>query len=198
MKEYKKLVLRLESLAKEARASLYERITLANQIFSDEEFRSDRGLQDDWAAAKELDAYFQPDTGFKFLDLRSLVEHFPFKNDWETTSLRHLWDRMIDEKTEAAKAAEKSAGTEKVKKRHVIKQSVYKEAVQQVDKLKAEVKTVNEKADNRIRELGRELNAEISKLRDENEFLKKENARLEAENERLWRLISERSESKVA
>ena len=64
------------------------------QVFSDQEFRADTGNLDDFKAAKILDSYVE-DLCFGFLDLRSMLMHFPQEGAWKEGKLLTMHREML-------------------------------------------------------------------------------------------------------
>ena len=81
------------------RTALYDAVKLCCDVFEDRAFRDylrvERGLVvDDFVAADALDAELT-ESGFGFLELRTMLELFPDREQWQTTTLGDMHTAVL-------------------------------------------------------------------------------------------------------
>jgi len=90
---YKRLLIQAKNLQQTAKANVYKRVKLLARVFDDEQFRLDHG-GDDFVLAGILDEYVA-DIGWGFMELRSILEHFPDEPAWRTGRLSRMHDEVV-------------------------------------------------------------------------------------------------------
>lgn len=93
MKHWKAAWLRVQKLYKGVGASWWSLTKALNDIFDDAEFRADNGLRDDLAAAEWIDSKL-PEIPLGYMELRTILKHYPKRADWENTKLSKLRDSI--------------------------------------------------------------------------------------------------------
>jgi hypothetical protein len=93
MKRWKAAWLNVNRLYKGLRANLWKLTQLLNEIFNDAEFRADNGLRDDLAAADWIDSKLS-ELPIGYMELRTILEHYPDKASWEGSKLSKLRDSI--------------------------------------------------------------------------------------------------------
>lgn len=92
---YKNLLDECRTLMAKAGSTAFRRTAVLNQVFLDRDFRADLGNSDDFACAMVLDEYVE-DLCLTFLELRSILVHFPTASDWADGKLSTLYQRTLD------------------------------------------------------------------------------------------------------
>lgn len=100
--EYKLKLIVVSEMKAQSKGLLYDRVKILNEVFDDRDFRAEAGNLDDFKADEHLSAYVD-DTGFTFLQLRAILEHFPNRAAWEKRKLAEMYDEMRDAKAKLNK-----------------------------------------------------------------------------------------------
>lgn len=93
MKSWKSAWLRANRCYKGIRVNLWQLTTIINEMFDDAEFRADNGLRDDLEAADWIDEKLT-ELPIGFLELRTILHHYPDRTSWEGTKLSKLRDSI--------------------------------------------------------------------------------------------------------
>lgn len=91
---YKDTLKEVLKMRSKASLSVYDRGKLLLSVFDDRDFRADLGNVDDFHAADVLDKYLD-DLPYMFLDLRSMIEKFPARDDWSKKTLRDIYEETM-------------------------------------------------------------------------------------------------------
>jgi len=114
---YKKLLIQAKTLQATAKANVYDRVTLLVQVYDDDTFRLEHGA-DDFALANVLNQYLD-DTGWDFLELRSILEHFPEREQWQENRLTKMHQEVMDKRRRKAQAKPTNGKPKRVTKADV-------------------------------------------------------------------------------
>ncbi len=95
-KPYKRLLIEAKSLQTTAKANVFKRVKLLVKVFDDQEFRADHGA-DDFVLSGILDQYVA-DIGWGFMELRSILDHFPTEREWKSGRLSKMHDAVLQER----------------------------------------------------------------------------------------------------
>lgn len=128
---WKQKLIKAEDMRQSSVASIYDRAKLLNDVFDDTEFRDDNNL-DDLRAAEVLDSYLT-DVAASFLELRSVLEMFPNRDQWAQRDLKKMIAEMMDRK-----ASEAPADTGAVRRKRVTRAD-FEALEQERDELAARV-----------------------------------------------------------
>ena len=102
MKEWKEKLAQVKNLRKRSAGLVYERIVLLVDVYADEEFLADEGL-DELSAADRLDEELA-DVCAGFLELKAVLEFYPNRKQWEGRRL----DLIVAEVLEAERKRHES------------------------------------------------------------------------------------------
>ena len=92
---YKKLLIEALALRAQGGKSAYQRAKLLVQVYQDRDFRAEAGNVDDFRAAEVLDEYVE-DLALQFLELKSMIEHFPKESQWGEGKLRSMYREVME------------------------------------------------------------------------------------------------------
>jgi len=92
---YKKLLIEALALRAQGGKSAYQRAKLLVQVYQDRDFRAEAGNVDDFRAAEVLDEYVE-DLALQFLELKSMIEHFPKESQWDEGKLRSMYKEVME------------------------------------------------------------------------------------------------------
>jgi hypothetical protein len=81
-------------LNSELSGDTYDLTKLLCEVFDSGDFRRDYGNLDDVQAAEVLDGYVTH-LFLGFLDLRAMIEEYPFKKQWTEGNLKKMYDAMV-------------------------------------------------------------------------------------------------------
>jgi len=181
---YKQLLIRAKNLQATAKANVYARVKLLVRVYQDEQFRLEHGAND-FALADALDQYVD-DTGWGFLELKTILEYFPKDQDWRNNRLTKLHADVMQEKRRQRRAAKDRQDTPAPKKptkadvkkleqdrRHW--EAKYREAAARADQRQSEAAVPTPKEAEQVETLRAQLNAakaRIVELERENETLR--------------------------
>lgn len=189
-KPYKQLLIQVKNLQQNAKANVYKRVKLLVQVFDDPDFRADHSA-DDFVLSGILDQYVS-DIGWGFMELRSILEHFPGESDWKTNRLSKMHDAVVQERrkqqrTEAQPVRRKprrvtNADFEAVKNENRELRAKYQDAIAR-GLNRQETQTAS------VQDNGKP--SQVAKLREQLAAAKKRIAELEAENAELRRQLEE-------
>ncbi len=116
-KPYKRLLIQAKNLQATAKANVHKRVTLLVQVFDNQQFRIDHGA-DDFVLAGILDQYVS-DIGWGFMELRSILEHFPNEKDWKESRLTKMHDEVVKQRRKQAATEKQSEAPVRRKPRRV-------------------------------------------------------------------------------
>ena len=192
-KPYKRLLIQAKNLQANAKANVYKRVKLLVQVFDDADFRIDYGA-DDFVLAGILDQYIA-DIGWGFMELRSIIEHFPDEADWKTGRLSKMHDEVV--KARRAKAADDKQESAPVRRKpHRIAKADYEAVKNENRELRAKYKAACARGLDRQATPealptanGNGKPSEVETLRKQLAAAKKRIAELEAENAELRRQL---------
>lgn len=166
---FKQKFARLEALAQQTGAAIYERVKIAHEIMSDKTYLDERYEGDDLKCAEEIQEKYFADIG-GLMSVYHLVEVFRAypteevwkKNRYNLKAMRAQWLEDHPEPKNEGHASRRSV---------TLKDLQVKE--EQIEELSCAVKR-NEKAAERMED-------ELTKLREENRKLREENAHLKGQ-----------------
>lgn len=176
MDGYKQKLLAAKQMMGQSGLAIYDRLLLLVEVYNDKDFRTDHGNIDDFKAAEIMDGYFSDLFGLGFLQLRSMLEHYPERKQWETGRLRIMWNDILKTK-QAADAKVNERKPVKVAVRERVSAKDHHEIVQQYAQAEAKAETAQREAV--------AAKTELETLRAENIVLKEENRRLTMQVESL-------------
>lgn len=193
-KQYKRLLIQVKNLQQNAKANVYKRVSLLVQVFNNEGFRLDHGA-DDFVLSGILDQYVA-DIGWGFMELRSILDHFPNEADWKTNRLSKMHDDVVRDRRSKA-AAEKQQDAPVRRKPHRIAKADYEAVKNENRELRAKMRAAAVRGLERLelhqgngKAPSNSKPSEVESLRKQLAAAKKRIAELEAENADLRKQLA--------
>lgn len=186
---YKLLLLKARQMQQDATASLYDRLVLLDQIFTDSAFRADNGNCDD-PTALEILSDLTSDTALSFAHLRCMLKMFSDRQVWESKRLQQLhndWKTAVKNKAADAKTETTATapGAEPTKPVRASLQDV-REAKQEAKQEAIRARVIGDELTQAKKRIA-DLESDNMKLREENALLREQLTEERARNRRPMR-----------
>lgn len=110
LKPWKVAWLEAQATCRGLGAHLWSLTQSLNRVFDDAEFRADNNLRDDLAAADWIDSHL-PEIPLGYMELRTIIKHYPDKSTWEELKLSRLRDSIRFARSEPKVVRPKAAIT---------------------------------------------------------------------------------------
>ena len=174
---YKQKLIVASQMQAQTKGSIYDRVKILNEVFEDRDFRAEAGNLDDFKADDHLSRYVN-DTGFSFLQLRAILEHFPDRAAWEQGLLAEMYDEMRDAKARRNRAEREPAATP----RRRVTAAEYDKLAEEKARMEVLVRQTREQI-HQATDHADELRAEVARLQARIAELERENRDLRRRRE---------------
>lgn len=176
-KTWKELLTEARGLSGELCDVVYRRTKLLAEIFSDQDWRNDVGLRDDFAAADWLDGEFR-DLGLTFMQCRALLEEWPEAKRWKQGDLLGMWEELREKRRVADEERPKT-------KRTIVTKQMYAD----LEDEKEELEVRNRYLERELQSTHATVESELEQLRRRNRELEEQCATLRGRIQELERLL---------